>query len=51
MKNKGYLTTILAILAIILFFPFAIMGGFIYLMVKLYKSGKFNTITFKTNEL
>lgn len=51
MKNKGCLTTILTIVAIILFLPFAIIGGFIYLMVKLYKAGKFDTITFKTNEL
>ncbi|WP_319023740.1 ComEC/Rec2 family competence protein [Paraclostridium bifermentans] len=51
MKNKGCLTTILTIVAIILFLPFAIIGGFIYLMVKLYKTGKFDAITFKTNEL
>lgn len=51
MKNKGSLTTMLKIIAIILFLPFAIIGGFIYLIVKLYKAGKFDTITFKTNEL
>lgn len=51
MKNKGCLATILAILAIILFLPFVIIGGFIYLMVKLYKSGNFDTIAFKTNEV
>lgn len=51
MKNRGCLSTILTILAIILFLPFAIIGGFIYLMVKLYKAGKFDAITFKTNEL
>lgn len=51
MKNRGCLTTVLTILAIILFLPFAIIGGFIYLMVKLYKTGKFDAVTFKTNEL
>ncbi|GAA0100831.1 hypothetical protein UT300012_15460 [Paraclostridium bifermentans] len=48
MKNKGCLTTILKIVAIILFLPFVIVG---YPMMRLYKAGKFDNLTFKTNEL
>lgn len=48
MKNKGCLMTILKIVAIILFLPFVIVG---YPMMRLYKAGKFDNLTFKTNEL
>ncbi len=51
MKNKGCLSLFLSIIAIILFLPFFIIGGFIYLMIRLYKAGKFDNLTFKTNEL
>lgn len=51
MKNKGCLTTILGLIAIILFLPFAIIGGIIYLIVRSYKAGKFDNITSKTNIL
>ena len=51
MKKKGCLIALVIIFAIIYFLPLAILGGFIYFIVKLYKSGKFDNITFKTNEL
>ena len=51
MKNRGCLATIIGIIAIILFLPFAIIGGIIYLIVRLYKAGKFDNITAKTNAL
>lgn len=51
MKNKGCLTTILKLIAIILFFPLAIVWEIIYLIIQSYKGGKFDNITDKTNVL
>lgn len=51
MKNKGCLNLFIWLIAILFLLPFAIIGGFIYLMVRLYKGGKFDNITNKVNDL
>lgn len=55
MKKGGCLSTIIKLFfGLILFsliLPVAIIGGIIYLMVTLYKKGKFDSVTEKTNVL